>query len=562
MKKGKFYLRVEGVNLASYVYDTDNLSTIRGGGLTLLELPKKVEEWMKDFSKEKLPIKDIKAISCGASWGLYSFSLSDPGKDLVPAELTRFIRRRLNESHSVNLNKTLTVIDKSGEQATRKIKGRPSLEPVHATVMVEVTEAGKEAYFQEDRERLSALLRWRQMCSPTVAFPSVEKGPVEVENEGKKAKRRVCELDYVRPAALSSEHRINGRIRAVSASCYSRYQYGAWGKSDEWYSEVTGLKDLPLFTHHFHELAGEESDCPDPENSLYGKMAVIYIDGNHFGRLQGKHCKTPKDQEAFDRKLRLEYQARALGSLLEKIRNEPAWINEITLDDDCPFLDCQSGDKIKKIRLETLLWGGDEVIWVVPAWRGWWFLGQYFNLVGGGLGRSPWSFKGQPMTFAAGLIFCHNTAPIYRIKELARRLAEMAKGVSRKKNMVAYQVLESFDMAGPDFESFIRGRCPEGIKIDEMVLDGRDMLDIAGYFQGIKGQIPKRALYRAVQALYSGPEEAERPMDDITAQLDREARHCLDCLSGCFEGEKSMWLHLLELWDYLVMPQGEGGGHV
>lgn len=28
----KFYLRMEGVNLANFVYDTQDLSTIRGGG--------------------------------------------------------------------------------------------------------------------------------------------------------------------------------------------------------------------------------------------------------------------------------------------------------------------------------------------------------------------------------------------------------------------------------------------------------------------------------------------------------------------------------------------------
>ena len=428
--------------------------------------------------------------------------------------------------------------------------------------MVEVIEAGEKEAYQEDRERLAALVRWRQMCSPTVAFPSVKFEPVTVENDGKETKRRVCELDYVRPAAQCSEDWINGRKRAVSDSSYSRYQYGFWGKSDQWYEDVTGLKGLPLFTHHFQELAEKYSGDEDPNPNIEGKLAVIYLDGNHFGRLQGEHCKTPSDQMAFDRKLREEYQAGALCYLLEKIRNDPAWIAEITVDENHPFPECRNGDTIEKIRLETLLWGGDELIWVAPAWRGWWLLGEFFRLVEGGFDGKPWSFRGNPLTFAAGLVFCHNTAPIYRIKELAHQLAEIVKSTSREKNMAAYQVLESFDMAGPDLGALRSRRRPDVVREEEMLIEGEKMLDIGKYFQEVKDRVPKRALYRAVQCLYSDPKEVARRIEALDAELDPGARDCLECLKACFSEGHGMWLHLLELWDYLVMPQGERASHV
>ena len=562
-----YYLRVEGVNLANFVYDTDNLSTIRGGGLMLLELPKrKVQGWLEKFMEEFRPnekpvVKNVQVITCGASWGLYSFELCDPHQDRVPAALVGYIRDKIKEGSLESFTKTITVKDKGGK-APRKIEREVPFKPRHATVMVEVIEAGKEDAYQEDREKLTALVRWHQMCSPTIAIPSIESEPIPVENDGERTTRRICELDHIRPAAQCSECRINGRKRAVSESSYSRYQYGAWGKSDQWYEDVTGLEGLRPFTHDFHELAEGYSGDKDSTSDLDGKMAVIYLDGNHFGRLQGKYCKTPSDQRAFDKKLREEYQAGALWYLIKKIKDDRAWIAEITVGKKHYFPSCESGEKIEKIRLETLLWGGDEIIWVAPAWRGWWLLGEFFRLVEGGLDGRPWSFKGEPLTFAAGLVFCHNTAPIYRIKELAHQLAEIVKGVSRERNMVAYQVLESFDLAGPDLTALRKQRRPDVVKEEEMILDGREMLEIAGYFQVIKDQVPKRALYRVVQCLYSDPKEAVRRARAIEAELDSRAGECLDCLSACFGKGLGMWLHLLELWDYLVVPQGEETCHV
>ena len=39
-----FLLRMEGVNLSNFVFDTQDLSTIRGGGLLLLDAALRVEE--------------------------------------------------------------------------------------------------------------------------------------------------------------------------------------------------------------------------------------------------------------------------------------------------------------------------------------------------------------------------------------------------------------------------------------------------------------------------------------------------------------------------------------
>src|SRR5439155_23707913 len=93
-------------------------------------------------------------------------------------------------------------------------------------------------------------------------------------------------------------------------------------------------------------------------------------------------------------------------------------------------------------RLETLLWGGDELIWVVPAWQGWKILSLFYRQ------STNWNFAAQPLTHAAGMVFCHHNAPIHSITALAKTLAEVAKEKSRDQNLFAYLVLESFDHVG------------------------------------------------------------------------------------------------------------------
>jgi hypothetical protein len=52
---------------------------------------------------------------------------------------------------------------------------------------------------------------------------------------------------------------------------------------------------------------------------------------------------------------------------------------------------------VSKLRFETLLWGGDELVWVVPAWQGWWTLDFFFRKA------RRWEYNNIPLKHAAGL---------------------------------------------------------------------------------------------------------------------------------------------------------------
>ncbi len=487
MDNNKYYLRVEGVNLDNFVYDTANLSVIRGGGLLLLDAPGKVRKWLEDFPG----IKDVKTISQGASWGLFSFSLKDWKKNKIPLDVAECVRKKL-----------------SGDEDLR-----------HATFVVDVLKAGEKHEYQKDRDKLTAISRWRQMASPSIAFPSQEP-------DGEDGIKGVCELDFVRPAGKT--RKIKEKDKDVSLSVYQRFEYGLENKKKEWYQKITGISDLPEFTKDLHQLAEDET-----QGILNRKMALVYIDGNNFGSMQRRLCATPEKQREFDKLLRVTYQGGALSRLMEQISTDPGWK---TADD--------------KIRFETLLWGGDEVIWVAPAWKGWWLVGEYFRMVS----EEEWKFQEANLTFGAGLVFCHYNAPIHRIKSVAHELLESAKSISRTKNLVACQVLESFDHAGSDFSAFRESRRPPAVAPHELAIKGDHMLSALDDVRALKADLPKRVLHRIVQAIYSDQAKADKLIEQHGNAVGQNLKKCL--------GEDyGLWLHLLELWDYMI-PEEEDNGHV
>lgn len=150
----RFLLRAEAVNLASFVYDTSRLPTVRGGGLLLLRAPKKIEEWLRGDSRATA----VESLRSGASACIFGFTAEPEAAAAVRDDL----ERRLG--------------------ADEELK--------HATFVVDVL-AATEGEFVKDVERLLALNRFRQLRSPSVAFPAG-------------ASDGACAIDGIRPGTSPS----------------------------------------------------------------------------------------------------------------------------------------------------------------------------------------------------------------------------------------------------------------------------------------------------------------------------------------------------------------------
>jgi len=492
----EYYLRIEGVNFDSFVLDTNRIKIIRGGSLMLLNAP----EWIKD----QLSVK-LEQVSAGASFGLFRFQADD-------------------DQHAGKVAK------EAADAFNDDMRYR------HATITVAVQPETED--FSRDHARLEAISHWQQMRFPSLAIPSAARKPV----------KGPCEFDKLRPAThiakLVRDEDENGKNKAdISAACQVRWFNDGEQRERKYTKNSEENHILPQSFYQKrtkHEILITRdlkmlTDPPDDQyvGNLKHKMAVIYLDGNHFGNLARENSKTWKNARKFDQTLRKQYQDKALETLIDEIKKESqGWKND------------------GRLRLDTLLWGGDEIIWVVPAWKGWWMLGRFIEITQG------WNIGGR-LTHGAGLVFCHHNAPIQPILALARQLGDIAKGAgNRKENRVAYQVLESFDHAGVDLGDIRKMRWPLE-DIDEMVILGDTMLAASHAVYNIKKlDFPKRQLYKLAQLVQAGQHKDAR---DKAEALQQAANINVDDwkkVEQCFNPDLAAWLHLLELWDFVGLEEG------
>jgi hypothetical protein len=441
-------LRVEGVNLANFVFDTRDLSTARGGSLLLLDA---IPVLIKTL-KSKLGEDKVRVLSQGASSGLFELETSDPTGE---AEAVQQLLAGGNWSH--------------------------------ATFVVDVLP--KTTAFREDFEGLLAANRWRQMQAAALAVP-------DVYSAADLADPPACEMDGLRPALKrnAGPTRDNGEQTHLSSATRARREYGCKAKQSFYAKVIKGekkeqdllpgekalLNGLPeLFAQDFSNIALDTGPLPH-------KLAVFYADGNAFGSIQTKHCTTPEQQIAWDTFIRGTRRDFLIKFLSEEIvgRKGEWQTNGIA-------------------RFETLLWGGDEFMFVMPANLGWHFATLFFCCFNGlNLSTAGEGLPSQVLTHTASLVFCHHRAPIARIKRLAKdQMAEFAKDlkddqkepIGRSRDQLLVVALESFDHLGNSYESAMNHRY--GNKAGVRVLNLADMV-LAGPAGG-----PGKALHEVLRTL-------------------------------------------------------------
>jgi hypothetical protein len=313
--------------------------------------------------------------------------------------------------------------------------------------------------------------------------------------------------------------------KKISVSVAARRTYGQEQKQ-KFYADVVGRKIETPFAWDFEDIGGAGRE----RGNVANKMAVIYVDGNGFGQMQSELCTNPDTQRKFDRELK-QHRREFLKTFLEQ---------HVLSDPDGPFV--RRHDGARCYRMETLLWGGDEFMLVVPAWRGWEALQYFFGVAQG------WTLLATRVTHAAGLVFCSYKAPIHRVAGIARQLCEHAKR-ERNRNLFAYQVLESFDVVPSEFDEYRQGLVPDQA-IDALNIEGTEMPEISEQMSTLKeNEFPRRKLFDLARGRLSHAEEK-----DFLAELPAEVRSAADALRGPLNGG-ARWYHIAELWDYV----GKGG---
>lgn len=526
-----FYLRLEAVNIMNVIADTQNLNVIRGGSMLLRDA---VKEAVKDLPESI----NLQEISSGASIGLFRFeAMSEDAANDV-------------------LKHVQTVLHSDPFQ--------------YGTFVADVME--NSGNYDLDREIIISKNRWQQYQQLTVSLPAVaEQASVP------------CEIDGIRPATTSEA--IQDANKQVSHSTAKRFRYGRTQKQRFYRRELQAAEEFVstlTFTKDLKELTTWPTGYNNNERTkLDDKMAVLYFDGNAFTKIQQaalsqQPTSSADIHRAFDDRIR-RYRSDFLEELLQVAsRGGKDWKSS-------------EGN----VRLETLLWGGDEFTLVVPAWKGWQVLTHFCESSKDWTFSPPNSAESFPLTHTGGVVFCHANAPIHRITALARDLADIAKDALKERvkkvseepleqlknyqSAFAYEILESFDHLGQGVRDFRAKRFGRGSPPDLIVtVPETNAYSLPGYFAEVKAHMPRGKLYNYAQLYVEGEQnkeenkkdgveagqgkvkveqdKASKILSDIRAELPPRALEAAARMTKYFG---TSWpFHLIDLWDYIEAEDG------
>ena len=487
----QYLFRIEGVNLYSVLNDTRQLSVRRGGSLLL-------KQAIDDINSE---FDELESISTGASVGLFKSKqvISNEDAQNIQTSILKLLRGEDNNKENSQYYQHLTfVVDH-----------------------VPYTENDENA-FQTAKEQVIALNRFRQFQQSTLAIPE----------KNTDANKQPCTWDNIRPAVDQNKQEIkreNIKNANASLSTNLRHQYGRKQKhkyinnliatieNSEDQAERKYVKDL-------HELARSKD-----AGKLNDKMAIFYCDGNSFSKIL-KDYQTAEEYKAFDDYIQDKRKV-FLQKLIEKADKEGDFKNK------------------NAIRLELILWGGDEMILIVPAWKGMEVLQLFYQV------SNNWGYGGNKLKHAGSLIFCHVKTPIEQMQKLAREMADYVKDRGEKrKNQYDYLVLESIDYPTEAYDDFLKKRY-QGQKNNWEALSlptGIQSWDKAKEkFTQLIEEVPRRQAYQlALSKNYKTQLSEYKELigeESLSKQLNT-----LKAIFGELKHEQNYWRHLIELWDYIT----------
>jgi len=452
----KAYLQVEGVNIGAAIFDTHQLSIARGGSLLLKQAIETLH----------LKFAELKPISTGASSGIFGLAQADQG-------VVGRIAKHLSTHNDYR----------------------------HLTFVVAYTDEGD---FQKAKEILFAKNRRAQLRQLSAAPDPADSGdPVPCAIEGI---RRA-----VRAFAMAGDENDGKKDIKRSESCIARFKYGRRYRSKLYRQELGALMRsrlkhnagglppelLATFTQlrHSHFSQSFEDIAKNPAyGNLNQKLAVIYFDGNGFGNIQRELVKDAKTQQQFDEQVKTLRRG-FLAKLLER------WLGH---------------EKEGIIRLEALLWGGDEMLFVVPAWCGFEFMRLFYAI------SQDWEItlggKTRKLTHAGGLVFCSYKTPIARMTELAKKLADRVKDQpgGRTGNFFDYIALESVDYPAEPLDRFfdqIYGKHMSQVRRPlQLPLSGGDDAKALSELRDVLKDLPRSQIFQLARLVASlPPDQPDKP---------------------------------------------------
>jgi len=278
----------------------------------------------------------------------------------------------------------------------------------------------------------------------------------------------------------------------------------------------------------------------DPRKGiLNGKIAFLHVDGNSFGKIRHQHCTTPERRKKFDYVIQEEIRKPFMRELLTKARKDP---------------DFQTKDANGRqaLRLEVLLWGGDEMTLVVPAWKGLEVLELFYKHAQGK------KFEDSQLTHRGAMIFCHHNAPILLIERLTENLLAQTKNDIadlEEKDATHYLVLESFDSPGGSLTDFLAsyyGKKDERLVYSNLLLMASELTDLKHHLQVIVRNAPKNKVFHIIAKLRESEQVSAKELKEMmlkTVEPEQKAE-VSNAILNIVGDVPERWYFIADLWDY------------
>jgi hypothetical protein len=433
----EFLLRFQASDFSNTVFDMPNLSAVRGASLAYLYAPKLVSRELDRILGDKAT-----PIYTGASQGAWTLDC-DSRTAIAARDAVRLALRRDDFA-------TGPHGDATGPHS-------------HLSYSVALVE-GSGVRELRIAEALNDLERLQGAGFP---LPPFSAGVASFDRDG----------DRTRPAD------IGGRTSAARAA---REKFGR-GQRQQFYEDYGGIVPEFAFTDDFSSMV---NDPPALTSESPGsKTAIFYADGNRLGSARDAALEVGLGAlKDFSLELKT-LQNHLLADIVK-------WLNAGAKAHGTRFL-----TKDQRLRFETLMWGGDEVLFVMPSWLALEFAARFFEWT------AKWKVNGNPVTFAAGLVIANHKTPIRQTKELAKALAERGKGSGEA--ALQAEIFESLSIPGTDEIAAYRAKLyPPLASIGETELDQALVISpavlamFAGIFKKLKddGGLPRSQLYSVLRA--------------------------------------------------------------
>jgi len=501
------FLKLAGQDFDATVYDTDDLSTIRGSSLTLLAVPPLVLERLQQRGDIRVEALQVAASELVAGlWvetgdgapALEPQSMKPPKgirkgrwNKAVQAAIAKIKQagisdRSLKEAaraicgelgmdadrHGDNVARHLLARSGAAGKATtagrampdaqlcedivadiRSFLGKPQaglpLDLMHFAVSIHRQEPGQP--YSRVMNRLDGDLRRQQLQKPTCPLP--QSVPLSDQNDA------ICKLTHILPAEKG--RKVKGK--PVSSCALRRREVGRKGKT-AFYRKV--LQDaLKLCA----QMEGTAQTQPPADAAKQLEKGLEQLDGplkNGFAEdfhqmvarppegvslsVQANLALVTMDGNGFGQHraaIMAEHGADGLKVFSDYLEIRKGVLLADVLDWICANAeDMISGDMAA---FETLLWGGDEFCFVLPSWAGWPLVSQLGESIEDW--RNP--FDSETLFFSIGLAFAKAKAPVRASRNASDMLCSMAKH-DRGQTLVQVAAYESIDSIAMEPDRF------------------------------------------------------------------------------------------------------------